>query len=122
VEQIISPLKTEITTLKEEMLKLRTELAPMLAALRQELPSCIKEAQAILKSIPEDVLKELNVVNIGFDPKIVWMSLVRKDGTSVSIKKTEMAFRVRVRDQSGALLKELEPSPNGLIGALKSLV
>ena len=115
VEQAIAPLKTEIAELK-------AQLAPLLAIIPkpQELPTPVKEAQQILKSIPVDVMKTLKIVNAGFDPKMVWFQLLRENGSTISIKKNGTDFRVRVR-QNGELMKEMTPPLNGLVGVLKSL-
>jgi len=40
----------------------------------------------------------------------------------ISVKKQKFDFRLRLRDQSGTLLKEISPSLNGLVATLKSLV
>jgi len=115
VEQAVAPLKTEIAELK-------AQLVPLLAmvAKQQAMPESVAEAQQILKTIPADVLKALNVVNAGFDPNMVWFQLLRANGTTVSVKKNGADFRVRVREH-GKVVKELTPPLNGLVGALKTL-
>ena len=117
VEQAIEPLKTELAGLK-------AQLAPLLAMVPkpQQLPAPVKEAQEILKTIPQETLAALKVVNVGFDGSQPWFVLVRQDGSRISIKKKEFDFRLRVRDHNGALLKEMTPSINGLVASLKSLV
>jgi hypothetical protein len=117
VAQAIAPLKAEIVGLK-------AQLAPLVATIpkSQQLPAPVKEAQEVLKAIPQETLVALKVVNVGFDGAMPWFVLVREDGTRISIKKNQFDFRLRVRDQSGALLKELTPSLNGLAASLKSLV
>jgi len=115
VEQAIAPLKTEIADLK-------AQVAPLVAmAKAMEPPATVKEAQAILSTIPEATAKALKVVKVGFDPKMVWFQLIRDDGTRISVKKRQNDFRIRVRDQVGKLLKEATPSFNGLNATLKSL-
>lgn len=116
VEQAIAPLKIEIAELK-------AQLAPLLALIpkAQQVPAPVKEAQEILNTIPKEILAELKVVNINFDGNMCWFNLVRQDGTTISIKKQEVDFRLRLRDQQGALLKEMTPSLNGLVASLKSL-
>ena len=116
VEQAITPLKTEIAGLK-------AQLAPLLAMVPkpQELPAPVKEAQEVLKTIPQGTLDALKLVNIGFDGTKCWFSIYRQDGTSVSIRKREFDFRVRIRDQKGALVKEIATSMNGLVATLNSL-
>ena len=115
VEEAIAPLKTEIAELK-------AQLGQLLAMIpkQQALPPSVQEAQQILKSIPTEVLQALQVVNAGFDPKMVWFQLVRADGSTLSVTRNSYDFRVRVR-QNGQLVKELTPSLNGLVGVLKSL-
>ena len=118
VEAAIAPLKQEIEALKAQLAAL-TPLAEMAKAM--EPPATVKEAQAILKTIPEATAKALKVVKVGFDPKMVWFQLVREDGTRVSVKKQENDFRIRLRDQEGQLLKQANPSFNGLNAALAAL-
>jgi hypothetical protein len=118
VGEAIAPLKQDIETLKAQL----AALAPLAKLVKAAEPlQAVVEVQAVLKGIPKDTLAALKVVNVAFDGKAPWMSLVRADGTSVSVKKTDTAFRVRHRDRSGKLLKELHPPFNGLDAALKSL-
>ena len=116
VEEAIAPLKQDIEALK-------AQLAPLVAMVPKpkKLPASIKEAQEVLKGLPKETFDALKVVNVQFDAKAPWFALVRADGTIISVKKTATDFRVRHRDQTGALLKELTPSFNGLATALKSL-
>jgi hypothetical protein len=90
-------------------------------ALILEPPATVKEAQAILSTIPAATAKALKVVKVGFDPNIVWFQLVREDGIRISVKKQQNAFRVRVRDQAGALLQEVNAPYNGLNAVLMAL-
>ena len=116
VEEAIAPLKQDIETLK-------AQLAPLLAMVPKpkELPAPVKEAQEVLKTIPKETLAALKVVNVGFDGVMPWFVLVREDGSRISIKKNQFDFRLRVRHQGGALLKELTPCLNGLVASLNSL-
>jgi hypothetical protein len=116
VEQAIEPLKTQIADLE-------AQFAPLLAMVPkpQQLPAPVKEAQEVLKTIPQETLAALKVVNVGFDETQPCFVLVRADGSRISIKKNQFDFRLRVRDQNGALLKEMTPSINGLVSTLKSL-
>ena len=116
VQQALEPIKTEIADLK-------AQLAPLVAMIPkpQDLPPPVKAAQEVLKTIPQETLAALAVVKVGFDGTKCWFSLVRQDGTSISIRKREVDFRVRLRDQNGALLKELTTSMNGLVATLNSL-
>ena len=118
VKEAIAPLQQEIEALKAQFAAL-APLAKMAKA--TEPPAPVKEAQEVLKKIPQQILAALKVVNVAFDWKAPWMKLVRADGTTISVKKTDTAFRVRYRDQSGKLLKELTPSFNGLNAALAAL-
>jgi hypothetical protein len=117
VEEAIAPLKQDIKALK-------AQLAPLVAMIPKPsaLPPSVKEAQEVLKTIPQGTLDVLKVVNIGFDATKCWFSLLRQNGTSISVKKQEVDFRVRVRDQNGALVKEIATSMNGLVATLNSLV
>jgi hypothetical protein len=116
VEQAIEPLKKEIA-------ELRAQLQPLLTLIPkpQEVPAQVKEAREILNTIPKETLAALNVIGCGFDPGKIWFQLICKDGRRISVKRTELAFRIRLRGQGGELLKELSPSFNGLANALKSL-
>jgi hypothetical protein len=116
VEQAIAPLQTEIAGLK-------AQLAPLIAMVPkpQELPAPVKEAQEVLKTIPQETLAALKVVNVGFDGAKPWFVLLRQDGSRISIKKNQFDFRLRVRDQTGALVKEMTPSLNGLVPTLNGL-
>ena len=116
VEEALRPLKNDLAQIKDELVAL-SALIPK----PQELPAPVKEAQQILKAIPQETLAALKIVHVQFDGSQCWMSLTRQDGTSISVKKQEYDFRLRVRDQSGVLLKEIIASPNGLVGGLKSL-
>lgn len=119
VQQAIAPLQQDIKTLKTQL----AALAPLVAMAKvMEPPAPVKEAHAILSAIPEETQKALRIVSVGFDPKIVWFQLVRENGTRVSVKKQENDFRVRVQDLGGVLLKEANPSFNGLNAALALLV
>jgi hypothetical protein len=116
VEQAIAPLKTEIADLK-------AQLAPLVAVIPkpQEVPVPVKEAQAILSTIPEATMKALKVVKVGFDPKMVWFQLVCECGSRISVKKQANDFRIRVRDQGGKFLTQATPSFNGLNATLAAL-
>lgn len=118
VEAAVAPLKQDIETLKAQLAAL-APLAQMTKAMEPPVP--VKEAQAILNEIPKETAKALKVVKVGFDPKMVWFQLVRENGTRISVKKQENDFRIRVRDQAGALLKEANPPFNALNAALNSL-
>jgi hypothetical protein len=120
VQDAIAPLKQEIKALKAQL----AELAPLvqMAKAALEPPATVKEAQAILNAIPKEIVRALGIAQVGFDPKSVWFKLVRNDGTTISVKKAESGFRIRVRDQAGVLLKELNAPFNGLNAALKSLL
>ena len=115
IEQAISPLKQDIEILKAQV----AALAPLAKAM--EPPATVKEAQAILSTIPAATAKALKVVKVGFDPKMVWFQLVREDGICISVKKQQTGFRVRVRDQAGALLQEVNTPYNGLNAVLMAL-
>jgi hypothetical protein len=118
VTQAIVLLKKDIEATKAQL----AALAPLAAmAKAMEPPAPVKEAHAILSAIPEETKKALKIVSLGFDPKVVWFQLVRENGLRISVKKQENDFRVRDRDQSGALLKEATPSFNGLSSALAAL-
>lgn len=122
VARAVAPLLTEIADLKTNVLALKTELAPLLAAFKpQEVPGPVKEAQAILSTIPEATIKALKVVKVGFDPKMVWFQLFCETGLRISVKKQANEFRIRVRHQGGKLLKETTPSFNGLNATLAAL-
>ena len=118
VEGAIAPLQQEIEILKAQVAALAP---PAKMAKQTELPAPVREALEVLNHIPQETLIALEVVKVGFDGTKCWMSLLRANGTSVSIKKTATAFRVRWRGHSGKLLKELNPSFNGLNAALQSL-
>jgi hypothetical protein len=87
-----------------------------------EPPPTVKEAHAILSTIPAATAKALKVVKVGFDPKMVWFQLVREDGTRISVKKQQNDLRVRVRNQSGALVHEVNAPYNALNKTLMALV
>jgi hypothetical protein len=116
VEQAIAPLKTEIAELK-------VQLAPLLAMIPNpaNVPPNIKAIKKVLEQIPKDVLTELKVTDVAFDPKQPWMRMKRSDGTTVSVKMAGETFRVRLRDQGDQLLKEISVPFNGLVNALNSL-
>ena len=59
-------------------------------------------------------------MNVRFDGAKPWFALVREDETRISLKKNQFAIRLRLRDQSGALLEEMTPSLNGLVASLDS--
>ena len=115
VEAATAPLKAEIDELKAQL----AALAPLAKAL--EPPPTVKEAQAILSTIPATTAKALKVVKVGFDPKMVWFQLVRADGTRISVKKQSNDFRIRVRNQSGELVHEVTAPYNGLNTTLLAL-
>ena len=119
VSEAVVPLKAEIEALKAQVAAL-AQIAQM--AKPVELPPMVQEARAIFSSLPMETVKALGVVQVGFDPKMVWFRMRRQNGTTISVKKLEAEFRVRLRDKTGRLLKTLKPSFNGLNGALKSLV
>ena len=118
MEAATAPLKQEIEALKAQLAAL-APLAQM--AKTMEPPATVKEAQAILKTIPAATAKALKVVKVGFDPKMVWFQLIREDGTRISVKRQQNDFRVRVRDQGGQFLKEVTPSFNGLNATLAAI-
>ncbi len=118
VDAAIAPLKNEIQTLKAQV----AELAPLLEMVQaMHPPPCVVMAQVIFKGIPQDIIKALNVTAVQFDASKVWFRIVRKDGTTISVKKQQNDLRIRYRDQAGRLLKEINPSFNGLNAALASL-
>jgi hypothetical protein len=120
VEEAIAPLKQEIDNLKAQLEAL-APLAEMAKAM--EPPKQLVEAQAIVKTIPAEVSEALGIIGVRFDPKMAapWVMLCRKDGTTISVKKTEVDFRIRIRDQVGSLIKGLNVPFNGLVASLKSL-
>lgn len=123
VEAAFAPIMGAIDNLQNEVKSLRAEVQGLTAKLKSmtEPPKAIQESAAILKSIPEEVLKDLNVIGVFPDPKQTWFSLHLANGKSISVKKQEFDFRIRLRDDAGKLVKELTPSSNGLVNALKSL-
>jgi hypothetical protein len=123
-EEIAAVVEKAIAPLKQDIADLKAQLAPLLAMVPkpQEMPASVKEAQEVLKTIPKETLAALKVVNVGFDGTKNWFSIFRQNGTSISVRKREVDFRVRLRDQNGALVKEIATSMNGLVATLNSLV
>ena len=117
-------IESAVTPLRESIEALTKRLDDIVSKLPKppEPTEEIKASMAVLNSIPKDILASLKVGHAHFDPNKKWFGLVLVDGRHVSIKINDSDFRVRLRDQAGELLKELNPSMNGLAGALKSLV
>src|ERR1035438_686387 len=107
---LLEALEQRIAALEEQV----KALAPLahVAKAAMEPPDTIKEAHAILSAVPEATLKALGVVQVGFDPHMIWFKMLRGDGKTISVKKDKADFRIRVRDQAGALLKEVNPPCN----------
>lgn len=113
-------MNTDIEKRLADLETLVGKLAEM-AGLKE--PETIKQGKEIAKSIPQELLKELGVMVINFDPnsKQPWFQMICVTGSAISVKKRENDFRIRQRDASGKLLKEATPSYNGLVAALNSL-
>jgi hypothetical protein len=113
IAKAIAPLQKQIDDLREQVAALAKSMAP---------PPCVQEAQAVFNSIPRATVKALRVSQIAYDPKQVWFQLIRQSGIRISVRKQTNGFRLRVRDQSGTLLKEVRCALNGLNAALAALV
>ena len=116
-EQLVEKLLAQMTQLNENIVK----LLAFIPGEHDKLPS-LKLAEDLTKLIPDDLKQELQVVGFEFDGSKPWFKMIQMSGSTISVKRNEFDFRIRARDANGELVKEITPSHNGLVAALKSLV
>jgi hypothetical protein len=122
--------KAAVEALSEKLDAFMASLAPLVKlaehqakvqAAQEVAQKTIADFKLIVDAIPEDVKKSLNVKGIEVDPPKKWFRIHREDAPSISVKKLDHAFRIRLRAEDGSLVKELNRPLNGLNAALKAL-
>lgn len=130
-EEIQTAITEALLALTLQIRALKAELAPLLKlaehqakvhAAQEVAQKAIADFKVIVDAIPEEVKKALNIKGIQVDPPKSWFKIYREDAPSISVKKLDGTFRIRLRDSAGVLVKELNTPLNGLNSALKALV
>jgi len=127
LEKAVITILENTTVLLAKVAKLEVDVKTILGAVVDPNADATKAGMekivGVMKTIPEELLKELGAKCVIPDPLKSWFRIILNNGKAISVKIIENGFRIRLRGPEGELLKEAASiSMNGLLPALKALL